>query len=283
MKISISGKAAFIIKVILVCVIFALTAAACVYGSLAVSGAEKLGRYLPNSAESTAFSISLVAALVAVVIMLIFGKVAERITVKVDGNSVAEESKATKVSWIISRCFSIFPAAISFYVFYFAFSDESLGTWGNAVMLTAFITSLFFLFKIFKGMRAGKVISGFGVFALCAMIIASLYLDHEIELNSDFKLLVQFGAAGIILGTIADIRVVLLRIKSRWYITLKAIAFILCVISSVIMLSAPVAESGLFPVAYFVYSKLYLAYVIPTALEIISALIGEKRAIYNYI
>lgn len=276
MKISVSGKVIFAIKVALVCVIFALTVAACIFGSLAVSGEGELGRYLPKVEDSGHFRVCSISAVAAVIVLLIFGKVADKVTGKVENSDEAAESRLTSVFDCISRYLSILPAIASFYVFYFALSDESLGTWGNAVMVAALVSGVFFLLKLFKGACAGKVIGGFGIFALCAIIIASLYLDHEIELNSDFKLLVQFGAAGIIIGTMADIRKLLSRIQTKWYIALKAIGFILCAVCPAVLLAPSVISCELFPSAYFVYSKLCFACVIPYGVEVISTLVGEK-------
>ena len=217
MKFSVSGKAPFFIKVALVCVIFALTAAACISGSLAVSGEGKLGRYLPDVVESDHFRATLVAAIAVVIVMLVLCKLVDKIAqndaakatdevadevadevVDEATDSITDEasdmitketegeasdmttkssgSKLTSVFDCVSRCFSILPAIVALYVFYIALSDESLGTWGNAIMLTAFVSGLFFIFKMFKGAIVGKVICGLGVFALCAVIIASLYL-----------------------------------------------------------------------------------------------------------
>ena len=288
MKISVSGKAVFAIKVALVCVMLALAVATCIFGSLAVSGEGELGRYLPDVAESEYFRACLVATLTIVVVTLIFSKIADKVsdsakdevaqTIEDEGENLVSEkgSRLASVSECISRCLSVLPAIAAFYVFYFALSDESLGSWGNAVLVAALVSGVFFILKIFKDACAGRVIGGFGVFALCAIIIASLYLDHEIELNSDFKLLVQFGAGGIIIGTIADIRNALSRIQTAWYIALKATGFILCGVCAAVILSPSVMASGLFPSAYFVYSRLCFACVISYGVEVISALVGER-------
>ncbi len=276
MKIFGSDRAVFISRTVLVCVLFALTLAACIFGSLAVSGEGEIGNYLPHVAKATAFRITLACALaVAVALLFIFKNDRKGKQPNGEGEE-CEPSRYLSVTELISRCLSVLPAIVAFYVFYFALTDESLGSWGNAVMTSAFVSALFFLFKIFKNARVGKVICGFGVFALSAVVIASLYLDHVIEINSDFKLLVQFGAAGVIMGTIADIRVTLSRISRAWFISLKASALVLCAACSAVILSLSVAHGEAFPLSYFVYSRLYLACAVPFGFEIISALIGDR-------
>ena len=144
MKISVSGKAVFAIKVALVCVMLTLAVATCIFGSLAVSGEGELGRYLPDVAESEYFRACLVATLTIVVVTLIFSKIADKVsdsakdevaeTIEDEGENIvsADGSRLTSVFECISRCLSVLPAIAAFYVFYFALSDESLCSWGNA-------------------------------------------------------------------------------------------------------------------------------------------------------
>lgn len=281
MKIFVSDRTVFIWRTVLVCVIFALTLTACISGSLAVSDEDAITNYLPRVTESTVFKITLFTALAVSYALLFVTNRSKGKQSTLDGQDRGKEvqgkpSRTARIISCISRYLSLLPSICSLYVFYFALSDESLGSWGNAVMITAFISAIFFLFKISGSLPVGTVLCGFGVFAFGAIVIASLYLDHVIEINSDFKLLVQFGAVGVIISAISDTRRVLSRIASGWFISLKAIGFVLCSVCPAVIFSLPSIEGIEFPPCYSVYSLFYLACAVSFAFEIISELFADR-------
>ena len=298
MKIFGSGKAAFVCRVVLVCVIFALTLAACISGALAVSGDNVETRYLPDVAATVVFKVTLTAA-IAVSVLLLFvperrkadlgnkksvgeetvdteSDAADKQPLEASDTIPSSSSRATRTRSAALIYTFLVSAICSLYVFIFALTDESLGSWGNAVMITALITALFFLSKISPRFPIGTVVCGFGAFAFASVVIASLYLDHVIEINSDFKLLVQFGAAGLIISVIADIRRAFSRISARWFIPLKMIAFIICSVCPAVILSLPSIDGIVFPECYSAYSWLYLACAVSFALEVIAELLADR-------
>ena len=119
------------------------------------------------------------------------------------------------------------------------------------------------------------------MFALGAAIIALLYLDFNIELNSPFKLAVQFGAVALILGTIADARSMLSRIKAGWFIFFKSISSSLCLICCGLIFTAFGRGFKIFPDVYFVLSTLYACYAINSIAEIISLFILKRNIDFN--
>ena len=342
MKIFRSDRAVFVFRAVAVCMIFALTLAACIFASLAVSGELDNGRYLPENDAANIFKIALVASVVITVALLLVDKRTDptdrtkdtvcaekdiKADVSTDSGLEAEDSTdldyaaedfansglaaedstdldhaaevsaedgsdncsdvadnvgnrrssiVTKVIGVLLTCTSSMLTAYTLYVFFFALTDESLGVWGNLIMVSAFVSALFFLFKTLPNARVGRVICGFGVFVFAAIVIASLYLDHVIEINSDFKLLVQFGAAGMLISTIADIRNTLSRISDRCLLGFKAIAFILCSICPAVLLSLSGEFVEALPGYYYIYSWLYLVCAVASAIEMFSTLFNDK-------
>lgn len=261
------------------CVTIALTLAVCALGCMSViSSCEPNARYFTSSPLSTAFCVALaLSAVSSVGALFIFKK--ERINITESNEGYAKAAKYL----------NLLPAALSLCVTIFFLSSKVLGEWGNAVIISSAVASLYFILKLFPRFIVMTVIFGVGVFALGAVVIASLYLDLAIELNSHFKLLVQFGAAGIILGTIADLRLILspeapkgfklpdrefVRIGARGYIALKSLSLTLtATCASVVILYFIKGNSALGP-HYLLYSVLYLAYAISAVSELIGAVIS---------
>ena len=273
------------------CVTIALTIAVCALGCISVvSSCESDARYFSASTAVTVFAIAIALSIaLSFAALFIFKKEPIKSADMSDGYARA------------ARYSSVLPAFVSLGVALFSLFNEGLEQWSNAVMIFGALSALFFTLKLFTRLVTLKAVSGFGVFLLGAVIIASLYLDMTIELNSHFKLLVQFGAAGMILGTIADLRTLLspsspkkaktsndigeaensakdgeevIKITARGFIFLKLLASTLCAVcSSVIILYFAVGNSAL-GTHYLVYSVLYLAYAISVVFELIGAIIS---------
>ena len=172
---------------------------------------------------------------------------------------------------------SLLPLVASLYLAYHTLMND-LGEWGDAILLLSLITSAFFILKTFINKDALKILGAIGIFALGTAIIGLLYLDFEIELNSPFKLAVQFGAVALMLGTIADARATLSRIKPAWFVFFKSIASSLCLICAGLILTTFARGSGVFPEIYFVLSILYACYAINSIAEIVSVSIPFKNS-----
>lgn len=175
---------------------------------------------------------------------------------------------------------TLLPLAASFYLAFHTLTND-LGAWGDAILLLSIVAVVFFAIKMFSNNIVWKILSAFGVFALGAAIIALLYLDFNIELNSPFKLAVQFGAVALILGTIADARSMLSRIKAGWFIFFKSIASSLCLICCGLIFTAFGRGFKIFPDVYFVLSTLYACYAINSIAEIISLFILKRNSDFN--
>ena len=262
-----------------ICVALAITLAVCTLGCMSVVSSCKEGaRYFSASATVTIFAIGIALSIaLSFAALFVFKKEPFHLADSSDGYAK------------VARYSSALPALASLGIAVFALLDGIFGAWGNAVMILGAVASLYFILKLCDRFPIAAVISGFGVFALCTVIITSLYLDLTIELNSHFKLLVQFGAAGMILGTIADLRAKLspkapngfklsdrdfIKIGVKGFIFLKLLALTLCAVcASVIILYFAIGHSAL-GAHYLAYSLLYLAYAISSASELIGAVIS---------
>ena len=127
-------------------------------------------------------------------------------------------------------------------------------SWDMGFALIALGAAVFFMLKPLHGREAAKIFFSFGVLSLGIAIIAMLYFDREIELNSPYKLAVQFGAVGVMLGTLADAREVMSRIT------------LIC-IGSVVTAFA-VGNTSL-PEHYLIFALFYLPYSLMTATELL--------------
>ena len=167
---------------------------------------------------------------------------------------------------------SLVPLAGSLYLAYHTLTND-LGELGNAILLLSLISAAFFAFKMLINKDTWKILAVIGVFALGTAIIGLLYLDFDIELNSPFKIAVQFGAVALMLGTIADARAILSRIKAPWFIFFKSVASSLCLICAGLIFTAFSRGFDVFPKLYLVLSILYACYAANSIAETASVAI----------
>lgn len=280
-----NARTARYIRIGYLCVVVALALAACAIGCMAViSSCAPNARYFDRSPMFFTF-IALLALTVVTSFASLFIFEKERIDVL---SAQERYEKVAKYSNGVTVLASLLVAV-------FALVDDSFGEWGNTVLILSLVVCLFYALKTFSRAIVLTVISGFGVFVLSAVIIASLYLDQVIELNSHFKLLVQAGAAGMIFGTIADLRARLspkvpegskvsdsdfFRIGVRGYLLLKSISLLLCSAPATVVIIYFLEGNTAFRAHYFIYSCLYLASAVPSLCELISA---TRSAIKSHI
>ena len=89
-------------------------------------------------------------------------------------------------------------------------SIESFYSGLDTPTLLLTVTSLFaVIFSISRALNFNRIltiISGYGTVLFCAVVITKFYLDFSVELNSPIKLLLQFSAAAMMIGTVSDLR-----------------------------------------------------------------------------
>lgn len=240
-------------------VLRAISAVACtlppvlvgIFATLAALGCEFNSKYLDQSVNLT-----LTVVILAALLTPFFSFFALRKEHELDGSKIA-------------RWLSLAPAAASLYLSAHTLLND-LGKWGDAILILSLIAAAYFILKLTKGKDALKLCGVVGMFLLGTAIIALLYLDFEIELNSPFKLAVQFGAVGFMIGTIADARAILSRISAGGFILLKSIASSLCILCSGLILVVFARDFAVLPEVYLVSATLYACYAISALAEMIS-------------
>ena len=271
------------LKVGFVCANLAAISAACSTGCISViSSCEPNARYFSPSVTVNIFW-ALLAFSIALSFVVLF--LFKREPVSFLGSHL----KSAKVA----RISNILPALLSAFVTLYAISKDSLGQWGKAVIILGTISIAFFVLKLFVRPIAAKALTGMAVFALCAVIIASLYLDFSTELNSHFKLLTQFAAAGVICGVIADIRAALsssfynsskkiqrnyVRVYMRGYVFLKLVSILAASACSAAVILYFAKGYSAFGAHHLVYSLFALSYALSSTCELIAAVIGVVKS-----
>ena len=230
-----------------------------IFATLTALDCESNSKYLDQSACSTLTAIILAALLLPFFCLF-----------ALKGKHELNGVKSTR--WI-----SLAPAAASPYLSAHALLND-LGKWGDAILILSLIAAVFFILKPLNSKDALKLCGVVGMFLLGTTIIALLYLDFEIELNSPFKLAVQFGAVGLMIGTIADARAILSRISAGWFVLLKSIASSLCLLCSGLIFVVFARGFEVLPEIYFVSALLYACYAISAMAEMISLSIAYLKS-----
>ena len=105
-------------------------------------------------------------------------------------------------------------------------------------------------------------------------IITTLYFDMVVELNSPFKLIVQFTAAAGALQTCAEVRGTVSGISERAYVAAKALSMGFGALCFTLICGAVIKGISLPDNSYICYSAFFLASNVFSAYEIIR--IGKK-------
>ncbi len=179
---------------------------------------------------------------------------------------------------LFARLFSIIPAGAAVFTSVYAVLYGFGVKWDLAMICFALVSAIFFILKLFEKHKAAKLLTVFGVLALAVSIIALLYFDYEIELNSTYKLAVQFGAAGLILTAISDARHETDRLSLGWYILLKSISLSLSLLASSLVITAFVSLETALPISYLVFSVLYAANSVSLTSELIAAYVHDIKS-----
>ncbi len=133
------------------------------------------------------------------------------------------------------------------------------------VTVTSILAVIFSLSCALNLNRTLTLISGYGQVIFCAAIITKLYLDFSVELNSPIKLLLQFSAAAVMIGTVSDLRVFVDKPHTPMLISSKLITALVCLLNftGFIFEAAPNIEK--YGYDYTAFSILFLLYGVASA------------------
>ena len=224
---------------------------ACVFAVIAALNCEFNSKYVESPDATIMIAIGAIAIVIPFVIHFFVKR--DRVPSEIIG----------------AKYFSLLPFIVAIRLSFHALTTD-IGEWSDAVMYLSILTAIFFILRTLRNKLALKVIGAICVFLLSTTIIAALYLDFTVELNSTFKLAVQFGAVGLILGTIADARATLSRIGAGWFVFLKSAAASLGLICSGLVFTVFARGFTVLPEFYLSCATLYAFHSISAIAEIIS-------------
>lgn len=143
-------------------------------------------------------------------------------------------------------------------------------TLGMAAVLFMFLLCIAYsLSKIANRQGAIVTVSGMAELILCLYVIVTLYFDPIIEINSPFKLLIQFTAASVALAVCAEIRQHVSGISAATYVAAKTMSAALGLVSFAITICLYAKDVSLDGYVYLVYSIYFAARAIPTIYDLI--------------
>ena len=229
-----------------------------IVGVLAVNSSYKPGAHYFT--QSPIFTALTVISLVSVIAVIIPYFILDRkfVTVSACGDRI------TRLVYLLPATSAVLCAII-------CYENVSLGRFATLTAAAAAISALYFILMTFNAHPALTLIAGIGHLLFCALIIIALYIEPAIEINSDFKLLVQFGAAASMLNMIADSRVPLLRASARSFFAFKTAALIFCLLGGAVTVTVFSVGGEVFDRSYLYFAIFYLTQSALAAVSLASA------------
>ena len=182
-------------------------------------------RYFISSPITTAFYVTLGAGVLFTMSSLVVFK----------GDAIRIKSGA--VSAFFSCLSAVSTAVLFIYYIYGDIATQNPGSsqeifWRASAVNTSekLIAALILvcipalLYCVCKAFRLNKTLTlflGYLRILFFALIIATLYLDFSVELNTPVKLIIQFAAAAAMLGTVSDLRVIIGRAHAATFMLSK--------------------------------------------------------------
>lgn len=154
-----------------------------------------------------------------------------------------------------------------------AVTDSDLSTAWKTALLIGFVCSAAYnsLGLLKRNAPSFKLVLGYLQIALGAVIISNLYLDHIIEINSPFKLLIQFAAAAMMLSTLSDVRYLSGRGSLKAHVCYKSISIILGLVCGIVLITVFCKGELQLNELYFPYAVFFLTGAISSAGSLICA------------
>ena len=148
--------------------------------------------------------------------------------------------------------------------------NSSLTVIALALLLMAFVLGFMYSCRFAYKNPSGTFIAVMGICRIIFFIyiITTLYFDMQVELNSPYKLIVQFTAATAAIQTCADTRGVISGITRRTYVAAKALSMTFGAFCFALIFEATVKGIALPDNSYLLYSAFFLSISIFNAYEI---------------
>lgn len=164
----------------------------------------------------------------------------------------------TSQNTLITKVVNILPIAGSLVCLFFSLfslSDKSAGAMPIVISLTAIFAVLYHLSYSIAFPPTLRLISGYGQIIFCVVIIAQLYLDFSVELNSTAKLMLQFSLVAMMLNTISELKITIGKPSASQYMMAKSLLLCLAPTSFVMITMMQIGFPTLFSNnSYLIYS-----------------------------
>ena len=112
------------------------------------------------------------------------------------------------------------------------------------------------------------VISGFARIVFCLYIVSTLYFDMHVEINSPFKLVVQFAAAALAIDTCMEVRDIISGVSTRAYIAAKTLSISIAALTLAISACAIIKNAKFEDLGYLWYSLYFISLAICSCIDL---------------
>lgn len=169
---------------------------------------------------------------------------------------------------------SLIPTATSIAVFAIAATEITTGD--NSIIsiiisISLLGVALYHLADVLKISATAKLALGYVQIIFCILLISKLHLDFDVELNSPIKLLTQFSAATAVLSTLSDLRFLIDRASTGYFIFSKICCLTVSLLASIGALTEVVCNLDKYGIDLLIYPILFLAAAVPTAVRFFTA------------
>lgn len=245
-----------------------LTSLAAIFGALSfVTCMTESGRYFRTSFAVTMLHITIAATvLLAISSIFLFTK----------SQKIESERKWIKYIYALPAI-GLLPLITIFFkslnTLNFAVDTERLKCIISILIFATAILSLGYFIAVSFNFKGGAV-AGFGyVFILfCMLAIAQIHTDHSFEMNSPFKITIQFTAVATALNALSDIRNHIGRPSASQYVSAKLCCLVLNVLC---LISSAVAYSQGYGINYLTYSVFFTSCAICSSIEFFTSTVSE--------
>ncbi len=223
---------------------------------------EEPSRYLNSSPATYAFYLAIALGVVCAVACLFLFK-----------SGTTEQSERPNLA---QRIFGIVAhAALLIAAFTVITSDAP-----TVIKAIVIISSLMGSFMSNESGNVNSALAGaYAKVLFCILIISMLYIDLTVEMNSPFKLMIQFAAASVALTSLCDARRIAFGISAKLSVGAKVLACVLGLSSGAVTIVGAIFKGGLVPTQYLIYS----AYFTAEAIRAIVSLFGSRVALSDSI
>ncbi len=235
-------------------ILVAVTSALGIY--TVVLSRDTASRYFAETWASHAFDLAVIAS-TAFALSAFFAFKSERNALK------ASRARETAFVELITVPTALLCA-------YRAFSDAEGGRIALAAAAIGAVFTILTLVSLFLLNSSLKVLKSYAEIIFCILIIISLYLEYEIEINSPYKLMIQFAAASVILSALAEARLELSRCSARLFVPAKLTKITLCTLCAAVNIVCFVIDGPIQDVDYLAYSLFFASEAICSSVKYIN-------------